>query len=121
MKLEGILLFIAMAVVVETLVRIITTLPYFKKEADLISYLKFLISLGFAEAVSVSFVFLTKNGMILTYLGIATFPYLDAVLSGLMISGGSNLVHDLFQTIVSFKEKIQAQAEAAKNAARLIK
>jgi hypothetical protein len=121
MKLEGILLFIAMAVVVETLVRIITTLPVFKKESDLISYLKFLISLGFAEAVSVSFVYLTKGGMILTYLGIVTFPYLDAVLSGLMISGGSNLVHDLFQTITSFKEKIQAQAEAAKTTAGMLK
>ena len=121
MKLEGILLFIAMAVVVETLVRIITTLPVFKKESDLISYLKFLISLGFAEAVSISFVYLTKGGMILTYLGIVTFPYLDAVLSGLMISGGSNLVHDLFQTITSFKEKIQAQAEAAKTTAGMLK
>ena len=121
MKLEGILLFIAMAVVVETLVRIITTLPYFKKEVDLISYLKFIIALGFAEAVSISFVYLTKGGMILTYFGITTFPYLDAVLSGLMISGGSNLIHDLFQTIVAFKEKIQAQVEAAKTTEMLKK
>jgi len=121
MKLEGILLFIAMAVVVETLVRIITTLPYFKKETDLISYLKFIIALGFAEAVSISFVYLTKGGMILTYFGITTFPYLDAVLSGLMISGGSNLIHDLFQTIVAFKEKIQAQVEAAKTTTEMLK
>jgi len=121
MKLEGILLFIAMAVVVETLVRIITTLPYFKKETDLISYLKFIIALGFAEAVSISFVYLTKGGMILTYFGITTFPYLDAVLSGLMISGGSNLIHDLFQTIVAFKEKIQAQVEASKTTTEMLK
>ena len=52
--------------------------------------------------------------MILTYFGITTFPYLDAVLSGLMISGGSNLIHELYQTIVSFKEKIQAQIETQK-------
>jgi len=121
MKLEGILLFVAMAIVVETLVRIITTLPYFKKEADLISYLKFIIALGFAEAVSISFVYLTKGGMILTYFGITTFPYLDAVLSGLMISGGSNLIHELYQTIVSFKEKIQAQAEAAKATVEMLR
>jgi len=121
MKLEGILLFIAMAVVVETLVRIITTLPYFKKETDLISYLKFIIALGFAEVVSISFVYLTKGGMVLTYFGITTFPYLDAVLSGLMISGGSNLIHDLFQTIVAFKEKIQAQVEAAKTTTEMLK
>ena len=121
MKLVGILLFVAMAVVVETLVRIITTLPYFKKEADLISYLKFIIALGFAEAVSISFVYLTQGGMILTYFGITTFLYLDAVLSGLMISGGSNLIHGLFQTIVAFKEKIQAQAEAAKATVEMLK
>jgi len=121
MKLEGFLLFIAMAVIVETLVRIITTLPYFKKEADSISYLKFIIALGFAEAISISFVYLTKGGMLLTYVGITTFPYLDAVLSGLMISGGSNLIHELYQTIVSFKEKIQAQAEAAKATAKVLK
>jgi len=114
MKLEGFLLFVAMAVIVETLVRIITTLPFFKKQTDLISYLKFLISLGFAEAVSISFVYLTHGGMILTYFGITTFPYLDAVLSGLMISGGSNLIHELYQTIVSFKEKVQAQVETQK-------
>ena len=120
MKLEGFLLFVAMAVVVETLVRIITTLPYFKKEADLISYLKFLISLGFAEAVSISFTYLTHGGMILTYFGIMTFPYLDAVLSGLMISGGSNLIHELYQTIVSFKEKIQAQRDVAKKTIELL-
>ena len=121
MKLEGILLFIAMAIVVETLVRIITTLPYFKKETDLISYLKFIIALGFAEAVSISFVYLTKSGMILTYFGITTFSYLDAVLSGLMISGGSNLIHELYQTIISFKEKVQAQAKAAKATAEILK
>lgn len=113
MKLEGFLLFIAMAIIVETLTRIITSLPYFKKESDLISYLKFIIALVFAQAISVSFVYLTKSGMILTYFGITTFPYLDAVLSGLMISGGSNLMHELYQTVVSFKEKIQAQAEKA--------
>ena len=78
MKLVGILLFVAMAVVVETLVRIITTLPYFKKEADLISYLKFITSLVFAQAISISFVYLTQGGMILTYFGITTFLYLDA-------------------------------------------
>ena len=121
MKLEGILLFIAMAIVVETLVRIITTLPYFKKESDSISYLKFIIALGFAEAVSFSFVYLTKDGMILTYFGITTFSYLDAVLSGLMISGGSNLIHELYQMITSFKEKVQAQAKAAKATAEILR
>ena len=121
MKLEGFLLFIAMAVIVETLTRIITTLPYFKRQTDLISYLKFVVSLGFAQAISVSFVYLTKGGMILTYFGITTFPYLDAVLSGLMISGGSNLIHELYQTIISFKEKVQAQAAAAKAAVEIIK
>jgi len=121
MKLEGFLLFIAMAVIVETLTRIITTLPFFKKQTDLISYLKFIVSLGFAQAISVSFVYLTKGGMILTYFGITTFPYLDAVLSGLMISGGSNLIHELYQTIISFKEKVQAQAAAAKAAVEIIK
>ncbi len=121
MKLEGFLLFIAMAVIVETLTRIITTLPFFKRQTDLISYLKFVVSLGFAQAISVSFVYLTKGGMILTYFGITTFPYLDAVLSGLMISGGSNLIHELYQTIISFKEKVQAQAAAAKAAVEIIK
>ena len=121
MKLEGFLLFVAMAVIVETLVRIITTLPFFKRQTDLISYLKFLISLGFAEAVSISFVYLTHGGMILTYFGIMTFPYLDAVLSGLMISGGSNLIHELYQTIVSFKEKVQAQKEIAQKTAKALK
>ena len=121
MKLEGFLLFIAMAVIVETLTRIITTLPYFKRQTDLISYLKFIVSLGFAQAISVSFVYLTKGGMILTYFGITTFPYLDAVLSGLMISGGSNLIHELYQTIISFREKVQAQAAAAKAAVEIIK
>ena len=38
-----------------------------------------------------------------------------------MISGGSNLIHDLFQTIVAFKEKIQAQAKAAKATAEMLK
>jgi hypothetical protein len=34
---------------------------------------------------------------------------------------GSNLIHELYQTIVSFKEKIQAQAEAAKATGEMLR
>ena len=121
MTLTGWMLFIAMAVIVETLVRAVTTLSYFKNNSDHISNLKFYIALGFAEAISFSFVYLTKGGMILTYFGIITFPYLDAILSGLMISTGSNMVHDIYSTIINFKEKIQAQKEIAQKTAKALK
>ena len=106
MKLEGFLLFIGIAVLIEALVNVIFTLPYFQTENKYNLYIKFLIKLLFAESITLSTVFLVQTVMIFGYLGITTFPYLDAGFSGLLIAGGPDLIKKVYQDIVSTREDI---------------
>ena len=106
MKLEGILLFIGIAVLIEALVGVIFTLPYFQTENKYNPYLKFLIKLIFAESITLSTVFLAQTIMVFGYFGITTFPYLDAGFSGILIAGGPDLIKKIYQDIVSSREDI---------------
>jgi len=49
--------------------------------------------------------------MLFNYFGITTFKYVDAFFSGIIIGGGSNVVHDLYETIVNYKEQAQLKTE----------
>ena len=106
MKLEGILLFIGLAVLIEALVGVLFTLPYFQTEDEKIPYLKFFIKLLFAESITLSTVFLVQTVMIFGYFGIVIFPYLDAGLSGLLIAGGVDVVKKIYQDIVANREDV---------------
>ena len=106
MKLEGILLFVGIAVLIETLVGVLFTLPYFQEDNRYNPYLKFFIKLLFAESITLSTVFLVQTIMVFGYFGITTFPYLDAGLSGLLIAGGPDLIKKVYQDIVSTREDI---------------
>ena len=119
MKLEGILYFIGVAVLIEFgLMKVLTALPYFKDENDLKVYVKFFIALIFAESITMSTVFLTQAVMVFGYFGIVTFPYLDAGLSGLLIAGGPAVIKAIYQNIISSREelaKIEGQVEVLKD------
>ena len=106
MKLEGILLFVGLAVLIEALVGVLFTLPYFQTGDEKIPYLKFFIKLLFAESITLSTVFLVQAVMIFGYFGIVIFPYLDAGLSGLLIAGGVDVVKKIYQDIVENREDV---------------
>ena len=121
MKLEGFLLFIGIAVMIEALVSVIFTLPYFKTENKYNAYVRFFIKLLFAESITLSTVFLAQTVMIFGYLGIVTFSYLDAGLSGLLMAGGVDVVKKVYQDIVTNKEeiaKLVGQNEVLKDIAK---
>ena len=120
MKLEGILLFIGIAVLIEALVSVIFTLPYFQTENKYNAYIRFFIKLLFAESITLSTVFLAQTIMVFGYFGIITFSYLDAGFSGLLIAGGVDVIKKIYQDIVSNKEeiaKLQGQTEILKDIA----
>jgi len=118
MKLEGILLFVGIAVLIEALVGVLFTLPCFQTENKYNPYIKFLIKLLFAESITLSTVFLVQTVMIFGYLGITTFLYLDAGLTGLLIAGGPDLIKKVYQNIISSREelaKIEGQVDVLKD------
>ena len=120
MKLEGILLFVGLAILIEALVNVLFVLPCFQTEDKRIPYIKFAIKLLFAESITLSTVFLAQTIMVFGYFGIVTFSYLDAGFSGIFIAGGPDLIKKIYQDIVSSREelaKLQGQTEILKEIA----
>ncbi len=61
-----------------------------------------------AAAVGVSLSFLTENGVLSLIGGYARYPYLDYFLTGLIMSRGSGVIHDLIDALLGFSRRYSA-------------
>lgn len=117
MTIVGFLLFVVIAVLVEAIVGVIFTLPYFSSEDEKLPYIRFLIKLALAESITLSTVFLANTVMIFGYFNVVTFSYLDAALTGVLIAGGVDVVKKIYNDIVSSREdfaELKGQTEILK-------
>jgi hypothetical protein len=121
MKLTGILLVGFLGFIVQLLTQITTRFTWFEQENNKTKNVKQAISILYGEVLSVAILFFSPVKIqILEMFGADVGIYVDAVLSGILYSFGGNLAHTIMDWINANKELKQAQAEAAKNAARML-
>lgn len=53
-----------------------------------------------AAALGIMICFLTDNGLLAIVGGYSRFPYLDYLITGLMISRGSGVIHELIDSLI---------------------
>jgi hypothetical protein len=121
MVLQGFLLWVGMSVLITTTANAIFRLSWFSKQSDFITNLKIIIVILLSEAVSVSYVLLNQTSGIFGLWGIRIYPLEDAILSGILISGGADFVYQIWATISSYKEKVKAEALQEKTLAERMK
>ena len=117
MKLEGFLLWVGASVLITTVGSAIFRFSWFNQDTNAVKNVKIGIVIALSEVLSVSYVLLNNASGIFGLWGINIYPLEDAILSGVLISGGADFVYQIYQTIVSFKEKVQAQRDVAKKTA----
>ena len=118
MQLEGFLLWIGASVLITTAGNVIFRFSWFKQNTDKVSDVKIAIVMALSEILSISYVFVNKAPGIFGLWGIQIFPLEDAIFSGILISGGADLLYQAYATIVAFKEERRANAETAKQIAK---
>jgi len=121
MILQGILLWIGMSVLVIAVGNALFRFSWFDQDTKAVKNAKIYIVLGLSIIVSVSYVLLNKALGIFGLWGINIYPLEDAILSGILISYGADSIYQIYATILSFKEKIQAQKEIAQKTAKALK
>jgi hypothetical protein len=121
MKLEGFLLWVGMSVLVTTLGNALFRFSWFDKDTTIVKNTKVAIVMLISEIVSISYVILNHTYGIFGLWGIAIYPIEDAIFSGILISGGADFVYQIYQTVVSFKEKVKADATTAQKIANNIR
>ncbi|MEM3541200.1 MAG: hypothetical protein QXF86_03220 [Candidatus Bilamarchaeaceae archaeon] len=117
MILQGFLLWVGMSVLVTTVANALFRFSFFESDSNLIKNLKILIVIVLSELVSISYVLLNDAVGIFGLWGIVIYKLEDAILSGILISGGADFVYQIYKTIVSFKEKVEAQKDIARKVA----
>lgn len=118
MKLEGFLLWVGASVLITTVGNAIFRFSWFSQDTNTVKNAKIGIVIALSEILSISYVLINKTCGIFGLWGINIYPIEDAIFSGILISGGADFVYQIYQTIVSFKEKIQAQRDIAKKTAQ---
>lgn len=121
MKLEGFLLWVGASVLITTVGSAIFRFSWFNQESNAVKNVKIGIVIVLSEILAVSYVIINNASGIFGLWGINIYPIEDAIFSGILISGGADFVYQIYQTIVSFKEKIQAQKEVASATAEKIR
>lgn len=114
MKLEGFLLWVGASVLITTVCNALFRFSWFSQEINLIKNIKIGIVIVLSEVLSISYILLNNASGIFGLWGINIYPLEDAIFSGILISGGADFVYQIYQTIIGFKEKIQAQRDVAK-------
>ena len=114
MHLEGFLLWLGMSVLITSVGNAIFRFSYFQEKSKKVSDIKFLIIIAISEIVMISFI--KVNGVlgIFGYFGITIYPLEDGILSGLLVSMGSNFVYQIYKAIANYKDLLNAKREIVK-------
>jgi uncharacterized membrane protein YphA (DoxX/SURF4 family) len=121
MVLQGFLLWIGASILITTTANAIFRLSWFSKQSDFVSDLKIIVVMLLSEAVSIAYVLKNHTVGIFGLWGIQIDPLEDAILSGILISGGADFVYQIWATIFSYKEKVKAEALQEKTLAEKLK
>jgi len=121
MKLTGFLLWIGASILITTAGNAIFRFSWFNRDNDTVKNAKIFIVILLSEVVSVSYVLLNKAPGIFGLWGIEVYPIEDAILSGILISGGADFLYQIYATIVSFKDKVKADSITSQKISQSIK
>jgi tetrahydromethanopterin S-methyltransferase subunit G len=122
MKLTGILLVGFLGFIDQLLTQISTRFTWFEQETNKTKNVQQAISILYGEVLSLAILFFSPVKIqILEMFGADVGIYVDAVLSGILYSFGGNLAHTIMDWVNANKELKQAQAEAAKTTAGMLK
>ena len=114
MKLTGFLLWIGMSVLVSYTGTVIFRFSVFKKEKIWrfkTSDVKLFIMIALSEIVMISYIHLNTVLGIFGYFGIFLYPLEDAILSGVLVSAGSDFLYQIYKTILNYKDLLNAKKE----------
>ena len=123
MKLAGFLLWIGMSTLTWYVGKIIFRFSIFQREywtfgrfKVKVSDMKLVILITLAELVMISYIHLNNVLGIFGYFGIFVYPLEDGILSGLLVSGGSDFIYQVEKTILKYQNLLQAKTELLKKA-----
>lgn len=123
MKLTGFLLWIGMSTLTWYVGKIIFRFSIFQREywtfgrfKVKVSDMKLVILITLAELVMISYIHLNNVLGIFGYFGIFVYPLEDGILSGLLVSGGSDFIYQVEKTILKYQNLLQAKTELLKKA-----
>lgn len=116
MKLTGFLLWVGMSTLVWYVATIIFKFSIFQREYWIIfgkkikvSDMKLVVIITLSELVMISYIHLNNVLGIFGYFGIFVYPLEDGILSGLLVSGGSDFVYQMYSTILNYKELLKSK------------
>lgn len=116
MKLTGFLLWVGMSTLTWYVATIVFRFSIFHREYWIIfgkkvkvSDMKLVVLITIAELVMISYVHLNTVLGIFGYFGIFLYPIEDAILSGLLVSGGSDFIYQMYSVIVNYKSLLQSK------------
>jgi len=121
MILTGWLLWIGMSILTTAVANAIFRFSWFDVDSKAVKNVKVAIVMAISIVIAVSYVLINKTVAIFGLWGITIYPIMDAVASGIIISFGADFVYQIYQTIVNFKDKLNAQKEVAKATAEKIR
>ena len=121
MVLTGFLLWIGMSVLIVAVGNAIFRFSFFQEETKQVSDIKFAVVIAISEIVMISFVLTNRVLGIFGYFGIFLPAIEDGILSGLLVSMGSNFVYELYKAINNYKELLAAETETEKTISKEIK
>ena len=75
------------------------------------SDMKLFILITISEIVMISYIHLNNVLGIFGYFGIFVYPLEDGILSGLLVSGGSDFIYQIYKTILTYKDLLQTKKE----------
>ena len=116
MKLTGFLLWVGMSTLTWYVATIVFRFSIFQREYWIIfgkkvkvSDMKLVVLITIAELVMISYIHLNTVLGIFGYFGIFLYPIEDAILSGLLVSGGSDFIYQMYSVIVNYKSLLQSK------------
>lgn len=119
MKLTGFLLWIGMSVLTSYVGTVIFRFSVFKKEKIWklnTSDVKLLIMIVLSEIVMISYIHLNGVLGIFGYFGVFLYPLEDGILSGILVSAGSDFVYQIYKTILNYKDLLMQKKELLEKA-----
>jgi len=118
MKLTGFLLWIGMSTLVWYVGTIIFRFSIFQKEywnfgkvRVKVADMKLVVLITLSEIVMISYIRINTVLGIFGYFGIFLYPLEDGILSGLLVSGGSDFIYQIYKTIINYKDLLNAKKE----------
>ncbi len=67
--------------------------------------------IALSEIVMISYIHLNTVLGIFGYFGIFLYPLEDAILSGVLVSAGSDFLYQIYKTILNYKDLLNAKKE----------